>query len=96
MADLDSRAAACGFTDYMAQHVTYPPRGPLPIPAAARVDDHGYSAESCSLWYEILMSALAVNPAFNPYRIFDVYPVLWDVLGSPCVLLIILATADLT
>jgi len=26
---------------------------------------------------------LIINPAFNPYRVFDTWPILWDVLGFP-------------
>jgi len=31
----------------------------------------------------IFNASLIVNPAFNIYRIFDTYPILWDVLGFP-------------
>lgn len=98
MAHLDERAAACGYTGYMDKHVTYPPRGQLPLLGTGGVADDG-----CQLWMEIAEAAMVVNPAFNVYRIFDVvrlpsspgappradsvlqYPILWDVLGFPYV-----------
>ncbi|KAI0766524.1 alpha/beta-hydrolase [Irpex lacteus] len=78
MAHLDSRAAACGYSNYSAQHVTYPPKGLLPLP--------GNSVEAvagCDLWDQIFDAALLINPAFDIYRIFDTFPILWDVLGFP-------------
>lgn len=66
MAHLDSRAAACGYSNYSAQHVTYPPKGLLPLP--------GNSVEAvagCDLWDQIFDAALLINPAFDIYRIFD-------------------------
>ena len=33
------------------------------------------------LWDDIYIEATSVNPSFNPYRILDGWPVLWDVLG---------------
>jgi carboxypeptidase D len=38
---------------------------------------------SCDVWEMIFDAALRINSAFNMYRIFDTYPVLWDVLGFP-------------
>lgn len=35
------------------------------------------------MWDLIFNAALLVNPAFNIYRIFDTWPILWDVLGFP-------------
>lgn len=77
MAQLDASAASCGFTGYVAQHVTFPPKpGPFPLPAGA-------GTRACRLWDEIFTAATIINPAFNIYRIFDTFPILWDVLGFP-------------
>ncbi|KAF8838213.1 hypothetical protein BDN67DRAFT_1013272 [Paxillus ammoniavirescens] len=32
---------------------------------------------------DIFNAALRINPTFNMYRIWDTYPILWDILGSP-------------
>ncbi|OBZ66575.1 Carboxypeptidase cpdS [Grifola frondosa] len=78
MAHLDAQAAKCGYSNYSEKHVTYPPTGLLPLPGKSVEFDPG-----CDVWDEIFNAALIVNPAFNIYRIFDTYPILWDVLGFP-------------
>lgn len=78
MAHLDAQAASCGFSDYMEKNLKYPPTGLLPLP-----NDSTRTARGCDLWDEIFNAALIINPAFDIYRIFDTYPILWDVLGFP-------------
>ncbi|KAI0092879.1 alpha/beta-hydrolase [Irpex rosettiformis] len=79
MAHLNSRGAACGYTDYSAQHVKYPPsKRILPLPGNAIE-----AVEGCDLQSQIFAAALEVNPAFDIYRIFDQYPVAFDPLGFP-------------
>ncbi|KZP07780.1 alpha/beta-hydrolase [Athelia psychrophila] len=79
LAELDAKAKSCGYSDYFEKYVTYPPKGLLPLPGDGNVE----SAKGCDVWDDIFNAALVVNPAFNIYRIFDTYPVLWDVLGFP-------------
>ena len=95
MAQMDAIAAKCGYTDYLAQHLTFPPQGLLPLP-----NNRTRAIGGCGLWDTIFDAALVVNPAFNVYRIFDTvsinaaqivhtlnthgqFPILWDVLGFP-------------
>jgi len=78
LAHLDQVAAKCNYTDYMKNYITYPPRGLLPLPGGSPI-----VTRECDVWDEILWAALIVNPAFNIYRIFDTWPILWDVLGFP-------------
>ncbi|KAG1741365.1 Alpha/Beta hydrolase protein [Suillus lakei] len=73
---LEKKAAKCNYTGYMDKYVTYPPTGRLPLPG-----DSVEAAEGCDVWNDIFHSALIINPAFNMYRIWDTYPILWDVLG---------------
>ncbi|KAI0729999.1 Alpha/Beta hydrolase protein [Fomitopsis betulina] len=75
---LDQTAAACNYTGYMEKYVTYPPEGLLPLPGSSVEFDDG-----CDVWDAIFSAALLVNPAFDIYRIFDTWPILWDVLGFP-------------
>ncbi|KAH9061992.1 alpha/beta-hydrolase [Lactarius vividus] len=77
LAQLDSIATTCNYSDYMTKHVTYPPHGPLPLPGGSPDID-----PACDVWYAIFNAALLVNPAFNVYHIFDT-SILWDVLGFP-------------
>ncbi|KAG1850202.1 Alpha/Beta hydrolase protein [Suillus subalutaceus] len=75
---LENKAATCNYTGYMDKYVTYPPAGLLPLPG-----DSIEFAEGCDVWDDIFYSALIINPAFDIYRIWDTYPILWDVLGFP-------------
>ncbi|GJJ15863.1 hypothetical protein Clacol_010141 [Clathrus columnatus] len=78
MDHLEKKSARCNYTDYFEKHVTYPPKGLLPLPGTSTENDPG-----CDMWDDIFDAALTINPAFNIYRIFDVLPILWDVLGFP-------------
>ena len=50
----------------MKKHVTYPPRGLLPLPGKSTAADPG-----CDVWEEIFDASLIVNPAFDIYHVFD-------------------------
>ncbi|KAG2134925.1 Alpha/Beta hydrolase protein [Suillus bovinus] len=76
MDHLEEEAATCNYTGYMDKYVTYPPKGLLPLPG-----DSTDSAKGCGVWYDIWFNALTINPTFNMYRIWDTYPLPWDVLG---------------
>jgi carboxypeptidase D len=76
---LIATAQQCGYTGYMEKHVTYPPKGLLPLPGKSTVNDKG-----CDVWSTIFNAALEVNPAFNVYRIFDVVRVSpWSLAAQP-------------
>jgi carboxypeptidase D len=78
MASLSATAQRCGYSSYMSTHVTYPPKGPLPLPGTSVEFDDG-----CDIWSDVANQALAINPAFNIYNVFNTFPVPWDVLGDP-------------
>ncbi|GJE91554.1 hypothetical protein PsYK624_077040 [Phanerochaete sordida] len=78
MAHIESIADSCGYTDYSKNFVTYPPKGPLPVPG-----NNTEGVAGCKVWNQIFGAAVLTNPAFNVYRIFDTWPVLWDVHGFP-------------
>lgn len=78
MAQLEQVSADCSYTNYMEEFLTYPPTTIFPLPGKSTYADPG-----CDIWTLIFNAALIVNPAFNIYRIFDTFPVLWDVLGFP-------------
>ncbi|KAG1817704.1 Alpha/Beta hydrolase protein [Suillus subaureus] len=71
---LEEKAATCNYTGYMDKYVIYPPAGLLPLPGDS-------VSEGCDIWDDIFSNALIINPAFNIYRVWDTYPILWDVLG---------------
>ncbi|KAF7333425.1 Carboxypeptidase [Mycena venus] len=78
MAQLDSIAKKCNYEGYYEKFATYPPAGSLPLPGNSTKADPG-----CDIWNIVFQNALVKNKAFNAYRIFDTFPVLWDVLGFP-------------
>ncbi|RPD60583.1 alpha/beta-hydrolase [Lentinus tigrinus ALCF2SS1-7] len=78
MAQIDAVAARCGYANYVNTYMTYPPKGPLPLPGNSTEYDEG-----CNVWEMILNASVLVNPGFNYYRIFDNWPILWDILGYP-------------
>ncbi|KAH9028743.1 Alpha/Beta hydrolase protein [Lactarius pseudohatsudake] len=70
LAHIDQVADSCHYTSYLSEYLTYPPPpAPFPLPGASTEADPG-----CDVWTEI---------TFNIFRIFDMPPILWDVLGLP-------------
>lgn len=69
---------SCGFADYNAKYLTYPPPGPQPAGYGESV-----SRECRSLWGAVLDQALSINPCFDVYQVATTCPLLWDVLGFP-------------
>ncbi|PPR04910.1 hypothetical protein CVT24_007154 [Panaeolus cyanescens] len=78
MNELQVVSDKCKYTNYTSTFLTYPPNGTLPLPGKSTFADRG-----CDIWDMIFNAAVTVNPAFNIYRIFDTFPILWDVLGFP-------------
>jgi carboxypeptidase D len=66
LAHLDSVAARCNYSDYVEKHVSYPPKGLLPLPGASPNVE-----QDCDVWDEIVDAAMLVNPAFDYYHILD-------------------------
>ncbi|KZV99242.1 alpha/beta-hydrolase [Exidia glandulosa HHB12029] len=85
MLDLRNASEFCGYNDYMDQYLTYPPKGPLPLPEDAFYGLPGALniSQPCATWDSIAAEAVNVNPNFNYFRILDTWPVSWDVLGVP-------------
>ncbi|KAI1250268.1 hypothetical protein MGN70_007321 [Eutypa lata] len=69
---------SCGFADYNAKYLTYPPPGPQPSDYTSTV-----SEECVGLWETVLNEMMSVNPCFDVYQVATTCPLLWDVLGFP-------------
>ena len=69
---------SCGFADYNAKYLTYPPSGPQPSDYTSTV-----SEECVGLWETVLNEMMSVNPCFDVYQVATTCPLLWDVLGFP-------------
>ncbi|KDQ13772.1 hypothetical protein BOTBODRAFT_33214 [Botryobasidium botryosum FD-172 SS1] len=59
----------CGYTDYMAKYVTYPPNGPLPLPGgSSSVSSH------CDIYNQALAAAKLANPCYHRHHFMDECP----------------------
>ncbi|KAI0836636.1 alpha/beta-hydrolase [Hypoxylon sp. FL0890] len=77
-AHIHSLHESCGFADYNAKYLTYPPPGPQPANY-----DETVSNECQGLWNDVLNEAFSINPCFDVYQVATTCPLLWDVLGFP-------------
>ena len=68
MASLQERYESCGYADFMAEAMTFPPKGPLPTPPNAENKN-----QTCNLWEEVVSyAAPAVNPCWDVYQVATV------------------------
>jgi len=73
---LDQLSQVCNYKGYGDKWATYPPQqGPFPLPS-----ENIESRFECDLSHLIMYTALSVDPAFNPYSIYD--PVSWAVISG--------------
>lgn len=66
----------CGYTKYLNEALTYPPKKPFPTAPNPQSDE-------CDVWDQIYDAAFYINPCFNIYHITDYCPYLWDEMGFP-------------
>jgi carboxypeptidase D len=76
-AQVANRSSACGYTDYSATYATYPPKGTLPLPKAVISGNPNNLTDECWVSDDIVEAASNTNPAFNPYKITDIWPLAW-------------------
>ncbi|KAM5534367.1 hypothetical protein V8D89_011960 [Ganoderma adspersum] len=84
-ATLQNISDSCGYTNYL-DSVTYPPNGLLPLPTGAAIDNTTgavVTKPECEIHDLIQMVAGQLNPVFDVYRVTDMYPSPWSVLGFP-------------
>ncbi|TKY87297.1 hypothetical protein EX895_003974 [Sporisorium graminicola] len=70
--EMDSK---CGYTAYLEEHLTYPPKGKFPDPHP--------TTDECDIFDFIYTAIYDINPCFDIYQVATTCPVLWDVLGFP-------------
>lgn len=78
---VNDRAKECGFTDFMAEALKFPPNGTFAFPDSINVT--AVVDEDCKLWMDIATAALYVNPCFNAYHISESCPFPSNELGFP-------------
>ncbi|PYH83270.1 alpha/beta-hydrolase [Aspergillus uvarum CBS 121591] len=77
MTSLATTYEECGYQAYFDEYFTFPASGLQPPRYM------NYSDVACDIYNAIYYEAFTPNPCFNPYRIIDECPLLWDVLGFP-------------
>lgn len=82
MAHLQNISDTCGYTTYLDDFVTYPPKGLLPLPVGVPNGTFEPS-RSCRIFDPIINEITILNPAFNIYRVTEQWPIPWSVLGFP-------------
>ncbi|KIX00857.1 uncharacterized protein Z518_09922 [Rhinocladiella mackenziei CBS 650.93] len=78
LAQLHNMSDSCGYTAFMDEYLTYPPKGILPTPPNVDLDD-----DSCDTFDAVFYAISEVNPCFDIYQVLTTCPLLWDVLGFP-------------
>ena len=80
LSQLESLDESCGYADYRAKYMTFPPPGVQPP------HYFNYSAaadQACDVFDMINYEAAENNPCFNIYEVNQQCPLLWDVLSFP-------------
>ncbi|SNX82961.1 probable serine-type carboxypeptidase f precursor [Melanopsichium pennsylvanicum] len=65
----------CGYTTYLNEHLTYPPKGKFPNPHP--------TTDDCDIFDYVFNTIFDVNPCFDIYQVATTCPVLWDINGGP-------------
>ncbi|TVY19385.1 DNA repair and recombination protein RAD54B [Lachnellula arida] len=85
VAQLGELDKSCGFADFRAKYLAFPPSGIQP-PKYFNLSSESTDAK-CDLWDKANNAALASNPCFNVYQIITSCPLPPDPLGYPTDLL---------
>jgi carboxypeptidase D len=75
---LHNTSESCGYTSFLEEALTFPPKGPLPSPPNLAGDD-----AKCDVFDAVFYAVSEVNPCFDIYQVATTCPLLWDVLGFP-------------
>ena len=70
--EMDQR---CGYTAYLEEHLTFPPKGKFPDPHP--------TTDDCDIFDFVYNTIYDVNPCFDIYHVATTCPLLWDINGGP-------------
>ncbi|SOV04770.1 probable serine-type carboxypeptidase f precursor [Ustilago sp. UG-2017a] len=65
----------CGYTKYLEEHLTFPPKGKFPDPHP--------TTDDCDIFDFVYNAIFDVNPCFDIYQVATTCPILWDINGGP-------------
>lgn len=82
-ADIKGREQECGYADWIAKYLVFPPRGPIPLPLPGTHENGTTRDECAAIFMDIFNAITLINPCFDIYQIATTCPLLWDVLGFP-------------
>ncbi|TFY81162.1 hypothetical protein EWM64_g2854 [Hericium alpestre] len=82
MSELQEMSDSCGYTAYADQNLKYPPTSPAQLPPASNGSSSAVIPR-CDMQGLIYQEAMRLNPAFDPYRVTDMWPEPWSVMGFP-------------
>ncbi|KAL2018344.1 hypothetical protein VTK56DRAFT_947 [Thermocarpiscus australiensis] len=82
-ADIKAREKKCGYADWMAEYLVYPPKGHIPATLPGTYKNGTTRDECWNLYWDILDAITLINPCFDIYQVATTCPLLWDVLGFP-------------
>jgi carboxypeptidase D len=75
MASLDALDEKCGYKAFREEYFTYPPK---PFPTTT---PHEPTSYECDVWGSMVNAITENNPCFDIYKITQMCPIPWDVLG---------------
>lgn len=81
-AQIHNMSDSCGYTDYIAKYLTFPPPGPFPVELPGQ-DAYGNTLPECDVFDTIYNEVFWINPCWDIYQVATTCPLLWDVLGFP-------------
>ena len=69
MAQFANAHQSCGYADYLAQYMTFPPSGVQP-----QLDGmYNTSSDNCDVWTTAYYAAYQPNPCFNVYEVCRIW-----------------------
>lgn len=78
---INHMSSSCGYDDFLAEGLTFPPKGPLPWQPGTL--PNGTIRDECLIFETVLEAIATINPCFDIYEVGAVCPYPSDVLGSP-------------
>lgn len=80
LSQLDALDKTCGYADYRAKYLAFPPPSPQP---PFFVNYSSATDQTCFVFNLIDTEAFEINPCFDIYEVNQQCPLLWDVLSFP-------------